>query len=147
MLKGGDVLKFIGDGVLAVFPADHNDAAAAAGGRAMEAAKNALANLDQKNGRIAERWGGEPLAMAASIDIGDVIYGNIGGRSRLDFTVIGPAVNRESRILDQAKRLEKSLVVSAAINDLVGGGLEALGAHRLDGLGEPTELFTQYDEG
>ncbi len=144
--QGGDVLKFIGDGVLAVFPVNRDHTASEAARRAMQAARNALANLDEKNSREAKRWGGEPLAMTASIDIGDVVYGNIGGRSRLDFTIIGPAVNRGSRMLDQAKHLGKSPIASAAINNLLGGNLQLIGEYWLDGLGEPTELFMHCDQ-
>lgn len=128
------------------YPANPDQTAEAAARRALDAARNALADLDEKNGRLAERWGGEPLAMAASIDIGDVIYGNIGGRSRLDFTVIGQAVNRGSRILDQAKRLGRPLVASAAIGDLVGVDLRSIGAYRLDGLDESTTLFVPHGD-
>ncbi|MEM8951690.1 MAG: adenylate/guanylate cyclase domain-containing protein [Pseudomonadota bacterium] len=144
--RGGDVLKFIGDGVLAVFPVDVEVTAPTAARNAMVAIQRAFADLDESNRKLRARWGGEPLTMAASLDIGSVVYGNIGGRSCLDFTVIGPAVNRGSRILDHAKNVGRPVVVSAAINDLLGDGLQPLGTHQLDGLNEATALFANQDK-
>ena len=139
----GDVLKFVGDGVLAVFPIRSERPAAMAAGHAMDAARRAFKRLGEHNRGSASSWGGEPLAMAASIDIGPVIHGNIGGRSRLDFTVIGQAVNRGSRVLDLAKRLGRELVVTAKIDELLEHDLEPLGNHELDGIERPVELFAE----
>jgi len=139
--EGGDVLKFIGDGVLAVFPVDETRPATTAASHALEAARTAFDGLERQNHEHAAKWGGEALAMAAAIDIGPVVYGNIGGRSRLDFTVIGQAVNRSSRVLDQAKRIDRPLLVTDTVADLLFEQFEPLGQHRLEGIDQETFLF------
>ena len=102
---GGEILKFIGDGLLAIFRVDGENAAHAAEG-ALAAARETLAALK------AYRAPGEdaPLEMVIALHYGTVIYGNIGAADRLDFTVIGPAVNLVSRAEAIAKTLDEPLV-------------------------------------
>ncbi|TDM75107.1 adenylate/guanylate cyclase domain-containing protein, partial [Lactobacillus crispatus] len=102
LAHGGEVLKFIGDGLLAVFPLADAEQAAAAAKAAMGAARQALAGLGALNagaltGRseTAARW--RPLRVGIALHEGEVCFGNIGSPERLDFTVIGPAVNEASR--------------------------------------------------
>ena len=92
---GGEVLKFIGDAVLAIFPVEPD--AAAACRSALAAARSAAAEIEKENRRRAAD-GGPQIRYGLALHVGDVMYGNIGGAARLDFTVIGPAVNLTSRI-------------------------------------------------
>lgn len=138
---GGDVLKFIGDGVLAVFPTDGQRSPERAARAAVETAQMAFRTLAEKNLTTASSWGGEVLTMAAAIDIGPVTHGNIGGKSRLDFTVIGNAVNRSSRVLDLAKRLNQPLAITAPVAALIESPSTSLGRHELAGIAEPVEVI------
>jgi adenylate cyclase len=137
--RGGEVLKFIGDAMLAIFPLDPiigNNGICAA----IEAASEALHNLRQLNERLAAE-GRRTLRCGIALHIGDVGYGNIGAPSRLDFTVIGPAVNKVARIEAQTKRVDHPLLVSADFARLCTYPLVSLGWHALRGIAEPEELF------
>jgi adenylate cyclase len=129
---GGEVLKFVGDAVLAVFPCEGDPAKAAAG--AWRAAGKVLSELD----RLA------PLKMGIALHVGEVLYGNIGGRSRLDFTVIGPAVNEASRVEALCKDLGTPLLATGAFVAALGSReqVRSLGLHTLRGVTRQTELFT-----
>ncbi len=129
---GGEVLKFVGDAVLAVFPCGGAPAKAAAG--AWNAAHKALGAL----GQLA------PLKMGIALHVGEVLYGNIGGRSRLDFTVIGPAVNEASRVEGLCKTLGTPLLATGAFVAILGSRAEvrSLGLQTLRGVSRQTELFT-----
>jgi uncharacterized protein (DUF427 family)/class 3 adenylate cyclase len=134
---GGEVLKFIGDAVLAIFPVGEDGDAAR---RAIAAARAALARIGQYN---AERSGDEPrLAMSLALHLGEVNYGNIGVPGRLDFTVTGPVVNEVSRIEGLAKQLGKPVLASDEFEALARGELVSLGRHELRGVGRPVEVFT-----
>ena len=89
--------------------------------------------------------GEPPLEIVIALHYGTVIYGNVGATDRLDFTVIGPAVNLVSRIEAIAKSLDLPLVVSDNFADAYGGTLKSLGQHQLRGLDLPHELFTPPD--
>ena len=139
-VAGGEVLKFMGDGLLAVFPIGPPDALALTCRRALSAAvaaRNALAAANRT--RIAV--GAAPLEFGVALDVGRVVYGNVGGQGRLDFTVIGPAVNLVSRIEGLCKPLRQPLLATAALARHVGGELTPVGAHPIRGLAEPVELF------
>ncbi len=130
---GGEVLKFVGDGLLAVFPVASPEDAPRAAAEALAAAREALAALPE---------GGDPaLAIVVALHYGSVIYGNIGAADRLDFTVIGPAVNLVSRIEAVAKSRDLPLVVSDDFAALSGELLPSIGRHALRGLHQPRELF------
>ncbi len=137
--RGGEVLKFIGDAMLAIFPLDRElgDNRICA---AMESAAEALQNLRALNARN-EAEGRRALRCGIALHIGDVGYGNIGALTRLDFTVIGAAVNKVVRIEAQTKRLERPLLVSADFARRCTYPLESLGFHALRGIAEPEELF------
>lgn len=110
--RGGEVLKFMGDGMLAIFPIGESVAEAA--GRAIEATQAAFRSLDELNERRAA--GGEQgLRFGIALHVGDVAYGNIGGAGRLDFTAIGPAVNLASRIEGLTGKLDKRVLLSDAL--------------------------------
>jgi adenylate cyclase len=138
---GGEILKFIGDGLLAIFPVANPDEAARTAENALAAAQEALAVLDVLPAR--EPLAGEPpLEIVIALHYGTVIYGNVGAADRLDFTVIGPAVNLVSRIEAVAKSLDLPLIVSDDFAHAYGGTLKSLGRHQLRGLELPHELFT-----
>src|SRR6202035_1689105 len=108
---GGEILKFIGDGLLAIFPIEHADKAATAARCALDAAKEAVEaarGLMHDPSLVDE----PPIEIVVALHVGTAIYGNIGAAARLDFTVIGPAVNLVSRIEAVAKALDQPIVVS-----------------------------------
>jgi len=131
---GGDVLKFLGDGVLAIFPvrASRTNACRAAL-EAIKGAEERLAGVTAADGT--------PLAFTATMHVGHVAYGNIGSRDRLDFTVLGPAVNLVSRLEGLAKELGRPLLCSAAFAEAVGAPVVFLGRFPLKGMAEPQEVF------
>ena len=141
---GGEILKFIGDGLLAIFPVEAPDQAARAATEALTAAREAMKSV-QALGPHAP--GEAPLKMVIALHYGSAIYGNIGAADRLDFTVIGPGVNLVSRIEAVAKSLDLPLVVSDDFARVHGGELRSLGLHKLRGLEQPHELFTRRIEG
>lgn len=134
---GGEILKFIGDGMLAMFPLD--DAAACE--RAVQAALSARSGMALLNRRrLAE--GMPPLGFGIALHVGEVMYGNIGSRSRLDFTVIGPAVNLASRIEGLSRVLGLDILLSADFARLCARPFEPLGHHALPGVARSVALFT-----
>ena len=137
---GGQVLKFLGDGLMAVFSLEARPADAACAD-AMAAAQAALAANAAINSR--REAAGEPLlALDVALHLGDVMYGNVGSTRRLDFTVIGPAVNEASRIEALCEPLGCHLLTSAAFARACPQALRALGQHTLRGVASPQELFT-----
>jgi len=137
---GGEILKFIGDGLLAIFPMANPEEAARIASSALAAAQEAQAALGALQSQAAGR-GELPLEIVIALHYGTVIYGNIGAADRLDFTVIGPAVNLVSRIETIAKSLDLPLIVSDDFASAYGGTLTSLGLHRLRGLERQHELF------
>ena len=138
---GGEILKFIGDGLLAIFPLSQPSACANLL-RAVTEARQAMIALNERNGEN----GRAPLNYGIGIHVGDVMYGNIGSRSRLDFTVIGPAVNMASRLETLTKQLGRPVLVSKAFADSVKGDfeLERVGEHPVRGFSDPIELFAYH---
>ena len=135
---GGDVLKFIGDALLAVFPIEDDGEGAAQ--RALDAAvqvQHDLAALSQH--RIEA--GLPAIAAGIALHAGDVQYGNIGGKRRLDFTVIGQAVNLVSRIEGQCAALAQPILASRAFVDLAPGDWRSVGEHPLKGFPGRFGLF------
>jgi adenylate cyclase len=135
---GGEILKFIGDGLLAIFPIDGAPGAAAR--NALEAAKEAQAAL-QRLDADPVMAGELPLRVVVALHIGTAIYGNIGAAQRLDFTVIGPAVNLVSRVEAVAKALDRPIVVTDDFARAYDDPLISLGRHQLRGLAMPRELY------
>ncbi len=140
---GGEILKFIGDGLLAMFPVTSAGSGAQAAANAMAAA---TAALDAVHAISAEATGGTTLKMVIALHFGTVMYGNIGAADRLDFTVIGPEVNLVSRIEAVGKSLNLPLVISDDFARVHGGKLRSLGMHKLRGLEQPHELFAPADD-
>jgi adenylate cyclase len=137
---GGEILKFIGDGLLAIFPIEDGATAPRAATNALEAALEALAAIRRLNGEPSMA-GEPPLEIVVALHVGTVVYGNIGAAGRLDFTVIGPAVNLVSRIEAMAKILNTGIVLSDDFARAYGRPLTSLGHHRLRGLTKLHELF------
>jgi len=144
--NGGDVLKLVGDGTLAIFPADiREEACLAALAAAMRARKDG-ATLNRK--RAAS---GLPTAeLYLALHVGDVFYGNIGSKDRLDFTVIGPAVNEVSRILTMSRSVEQDVLLSSSFAAVLGADMRhrlvSIGRYALRGVAQPQELFTLEPE-
>jgi adenylate cyclase len=134
--EGGEVLKFMGDGMLAVFPVDQADAHC----RAFAAAEGAIAGMAALN-RERETAGLPSLGFGIALHAGEVVYGNIGAPNRLDFTVIGPAVNQAVRIEALCRELGRPLLVSAAFRASCPLDLVSLGRFGLRGVREPAEVF------
>ncbi len=137
---GGDVLKLIGDGTLAIFTNGGRESACREALNAAIAAQRGVASLNVERARR-----GQPVTdMYLGLHIGDVFYGNVGSRERLDFTVAGPAVNETSRIATMCRSVDQPLLVSDAFAK-VGDNAERLvsvGRYALRGVGRPQELFT-----
>ena len=136
--RGGEVLKFIGDAVLAIFPYDEGHLQAACA-RAMGAAREAVANL--KAPRTTP--GAPKLSCGVALHLGDVYYGNIGTPTRLDFTVIGSAVNEVCRVEALTRPLAVDVLMTEAFVKAAGAtGVRSLGRHALKGVAEEAEVFT-----
>jgi adenylate cyclase len=144
--RGGQVLKFIGDGMLAIFPFEDATREATCR-RALDAAAEAMHAVDRLN--AARRRLGKPAAAVdLALHLGEVLYGNVGAVDRLDFTVIGPAVNEVARIEPLCEPLGRNVLVSAEFAAATGDRhrLEPLGRHHLRGVREPREVYGLVDE-
>jgi adenylate cyclase len=139
MQRGGEILKFLGDGLLAAFPADREDV----GSAALDAAEEALSLVESLNAVRHAAY--QPImALDIALHVGDVPYGNVGIDARLDFTVIGPAVNEASRIEFMCKSIDRNLLASGQFIDAAPQcrpRLVSTGRHRLRGVREEAELF------
>ena len=140
LAEGGRVVQFIGDAVLGIFPVDHDAARADACAAAMAAARRARYDLERFNTERAGA-GREPLALGIGLHVGDVKYGNIGVPERLQFDVIGRAVNEVVRLEGLAKTLGRQILASGAFARSLPLAWEELGRYELRGLGEPREVF------
>ncbi|BCH34463.1 guanylyl cyclase [Mesorhizobium sp. L-8-10] len=136
---GGEVLKFIGDGVLAIFPIGERSSGAAcdAALRAVAAARAGMNHLDKSR---AEQ-GLPPLPFGTALHVGEMLWGNIGTADRLDFTAIGPAVNLVSRLEGLCRPLGRTVLLSGAIAAETTQPLVPLGEHRLRGIAAPCAVF------
>ena len=145
LANGGEVLRFIGDAVLAIFPIrDGGPTAQVAGENALAAAREAQERLADVNRQRAEA-GSEALAFGLGLHVGDVLYGNIGVPERLEFSVTGPAANEAARIEDLTKSLGHRVVVSAEFARNLAADWRSLGRHELHGVGDAVEVFSLDD--
>ena len=138
--RHGEVLKFIGDGVLALFPAEDDRDFAAATARALNAAIETLSRIEAVN-RVRRESDQSEFRAGIGLHFGEVIFGNVGALDRLDFTVVGPAVNLASRIEGLTKRLLRPLLTSRAFARICPHRLISLGFHPVRGLNQPEEVF------
>ena len=147
--QGGEVLRFIGDAALAIFPIIEESADTGrdactryeACRMALAAARDAMRRIEELNGERTER-GEPPLRYGIGLHIGDVTYGNIGVPQRLEFTVIGAAANETARLENLCKTLDFPIIVSARFAGFFPGELMSLGRHDLRGVAVPQEVFT-----
>jgi adenylate cyclase len=137
--SGGEVLDFIGDAVLAVFPITEDTPLAMAVVAATEAADKALALARGIDTSVAT--GGVRFDLGVALAVGDVMFGNIGIPARLAFSVIGPTVNTVARIEKATKRLGVPILATEDVAGIDPGGWLPLGAHPLDGVPDPVPLF------
>ncbi len=150
--NGGEVLRFVGDAALAIFPiegtAEGNCLSSGVHCQAPEACEKALQAAQSAAKRIAKlnrqrkKNGDVALDYGIGLHIGDVMYGNIGSPERLEFTVIGPAANMAARIESQCKRQNKKLLISSDFAKIYLGKLHSTGLHDLAGIEGKQELFT-----
>lgn len=146
---GGQVLRFIGDAALAIFPVADADADAAtpASDTAHDARARALAAVVEANRRIVEvnsmreEQGRQPLEFGIALHAGEVTYGNIGTRERLEFTVIGDAANYAARLESMCKLLGKPILASAEFARHFPERFESLGRHAMRGIQEEQEIY------
>jgi len=137
---GGDVVKLIGDGTLAIFTAEDRMHACEAALSAATTARQSVAELKKQRTSA-----GKPVTdMYLGLHVGEVYYGNIGSRERLDFTVIGPAVNEASRIAAMCRSVDQPVLISSAFADVgdIKSRLVSVGRYALRGVTHPQELFT-----
>jgi len=139
---GGEVLKLIGDGVLAIFRADDAAQACRCALRAEASLRSGIKTVNER--RVA---GSHPVtSVYLGLHLGEVFYGNIGSDGRLDFTVVGPAVNEASRIAAMCRSVDRSVVLSsefaAATPQPERSNLVCVGRYALRGVGRAQELFT-----
>jgi len=138
---GGEILKFIGDGVMAYFPAEDALFLPMVTNNAIGAARRLIEDIEAAN--EARATGGlDPVRCGVGLHLGPVTFGNIGTEDRLDFTVIGPAVNRAARLEGLTKELGVPILASAEFNAASTIPLKSLGKHTLRGVPEPVEVFT-----
>lgn len=137
--QGGEILKFIGDAMLAIFPIGEDDAEKTCQA-ALIAAKRAQASLIEENER-REIAGLPRIEYGLALHVGDVMYGNIGSDTRLDFTVIGPAVNLTARIESMCRQLGRQLLLSSDFVKAGGIAGQSVGTFSLKGVGADQEIF------
>jgi adenylate cyclase len=138
--QGGEILKFIGDAMLAIFPISRDADAAQTCVGALRAAECARAALAEENGRRRESDLPQ-IEYGLALHVGDVMYGNIGSNTRLDFTVIGPAVNLTARIEAMCRQLGRSLLLSSDFVATGGMAATSLGRHALKGVAADQDIF------
>ena len=142
---GGEVLKFMGDGLLAVFPIDEyvGDVRQVCS-HVLEAARESRASVEDMQYAIGETV--ERFRFGVALHVGKILYGNIGGGNRLDFTCIGPAVNLAARLEKMASRLNRTIVASAGFAGICSGGWAELGEFPIAGFSKAERVFGLLDE-
>ncbi len=138
--RGGEILRFIGDAMLIVFPIDARHDSAAACRAALDAALDARGTLGALN-HLRRRHGEPPIEFGVGLNLGEVIYGNVGAPDRLDFTVMGPAVNRTARLESLTKTLDRSILFSREFADCIQQPVVALGEHEMKGVAGPQAVY------
>lgn len=144
---GGQVLKFIGDGILAIFPLGDAAFLHYAARQALDAAVEVERGIEAQN-VVREQKGLPEMRFGLSLHVGEVIYGNIGSVDRLDFTAIGPAVNLAARLEPLSSELGVPIVMSRRFAEVAGTSraVSSLGLYMLRGVREPVEVFTLTED-
>ncbi|MGR3342815.1 MAG: adenylate/guanylate cyclase domain-containing protein [Paracoccaceae bacterium] len=138
--NSGDVLKFIGDGILSVFPIGGESSSEDQCRSAIDATRAAFAGMEELN-KEREKTGEEALSVGIGINRGPVTYGNIGSPARLDFTVLGSAVNVASRVQDLCKTIGEPALATASVASYWPAEFSLKGSHAVRGVAEPIEVF------
>jgi adenylate cyclase len=133
---GGEVLKFIGDGLLAIFAPKAGESMTVCAERALAATREAQEKVAARNARMAE-----PVRFGVALHVGEVAYGNIGGAARLDFTCIGRAVNLAARIESLTGTLGRDVLASEDFAKLCHDELTPVGAYEVKGFATPVPVF------
>jgi adenylate cyclase len=142
---GGEVLKFMGDGLLAVFPiAEQDGNVQQVCARVLEAARESRASVEAMHYPIGDAV--ERFRFGVALHVGKILYGNIGGGNRLDFTCIGPAVNLAARLEKIAGRLNRTIVASAGFAGTCAGGWTDLGEFPIAGFSKAERVYGLVDE-
>jgi adenylate cyclase len=143
--RGGEILRFIGDAMLIVFPIDESTSRSEACNAAIEAALDACDTLATLNHR-RQRHGQPAIEFGVGLNIGEVIYGNVGAPDRLDFTVMGPAVNRTARLESLTKSLDATILFSGEFAKLIDLPARDLGEHEMKGVDGLQRVFALQPE-
>ena len=141
---GGEVLRYIGDAVLAIFPLGETNKCSMtheAAKNAETAARTAFQRMSELNERQREKNGPE-ISSGIGLHVGEVMYGNIGTHTRLEFSVIGSSANEAARLENMTKELNVPVIVSNQFSQLHGGNWRSLGSYDLKGFARKRELFT-----
>lgn len=138
--RGGEILRFVGDAMLIVFPTGPSGTLERACRAAMDAAMDAFKRVAALN-RRRRQSGDPPIRFGIGLDSGDVICGNVGAPDRLDFTVQGLAVNRAARLEALTKTLDVPLLMSNSVASHVKRPVRSMGRHAMRGFAEPQEAF------
>jgi adenylate cyclase len=142
---GGEVLKFMGDGLLAVFPiAEADGDSRRVCSQVLEAARESRASVAALNYPVGETV--ERFRFGVALHVGKILYGNIGGGNRLDFTCIGPAVNLAARLEKIAGRLNRTIVASEGFAGICAGGWAELGEFPIAGFSKAERVYGLADE-
>jgi adenylate cyclase len=142
---GGEVLKFMGDGLLAVFPIAGQDGdIRQVCSHVLEAARESRASVEALNYPVGEAV--ERFRFGVALHVGKILYGNIGGGNRLDFTCIGPAVNLAARLEKIAGRLSRTIVASEGFAGICAGGWSELGEFPIAGFAKAERVYGLSDE-
>lgn len=143
--RGGEILKFIGDGMLAIFPCEEIvNGRCDAADRAIAAAEAALKGLGKLNTELAAE-GKTEVDCGIAIHVGEVLYGNVGAADRLDFTAIGPAVNKVCRLESLCKEQDTRIILSEELvhrSHRLGRTFRHIGCHSLKGIDAPQQAYT-----
>jgi len=138
--QGGEILRFIGDAMLIVFPIGDGMCAETACRAALDAALDAQDSLATLN-HLRRRHHEPQIEFGVGLNLGEVIYGNVGAPDRLDFTVMGPAVNRTARLESLTKALHRNILFSREFAELIDKPAESLGEHAMKGIAEKQAVF------
>lgn len=140
---GGEVLKFIGDALLAIFPATEKQQLPCA--PAIAAALDTRKRIAALNAERAKA-GRSLLKFGLALNVGEIAYGNIGSRTRLDFTAISPAINHTSRLLEVAKKRNRDVVISENFVRAAGREFPSLGLHKLRDVAGEQQVYSLGDD-
>jgi adenylate cyclase len=138
--RGGEILRFIGDAMLIVFPIGANMCQQTACIAALDSAidaQNTIASLNHRR----RRHGLPEIKFGVGLNVGEVVYGNVGAPDRLDFTVMGPAVNRTARLESLTKDHDCDILYSEQFAQLIDTPSEYLGLHDMKGIDEPQAVY------